>query len=152
MSIIRKLPTGIPDFEDLHINNYAREVKTQYPYHLVMNGNDPFHDDKRDFFDAVYEVVRLIPHGRVTSYGAIARATGSAQSSRLVGTAMSLCRLLPDIIPAHRVVNSSGLLTGKHHFGTANEMQKLLESEGIIVVNDRVKDFKKVFWNPIKEL
>ena len=105
-----------------------------------------------DFFDAVYEVVKCIPRGRVTSYGAIARAVGSAQSSRLVGVAMSLCHLLPDKIPAHRVVNSSGLLTGKHHFGIDNEMQKLLESEGLTVINDRVGNFKGLFWNPIEEL
>ena len=119
---------------------------------MVKMENNPFGNDKSDFFDAAYEVVRRIPRGRVTSYGAIARAIGSAQSSRLVGTAMSLCRLLPDVIPAHRVVNSSGLLTGKHRFGADDEMRKLLEDEGVIVVNDRVKDFKNIFWDPVKEL
>lgn len=103
------------------------------------------------FFEDVFEVVRLIPKGRVTSYGAIARYLGSAKSSRLVGYAMNASHMLPDI-PAHRVVNRNGLLTGKHHFATPNRMQVLLESEGIKVKNDQVVDFKTRFWDPNLEL
>lgn len=100
----------------------------------------------------MYEVVKLIPHGRVTSYGAIARALGSAQSSRMVGWAMNACHSYDKRIPAHRVVNHSGLLTGKFHFKTPDTMRKLLEKEGVKVVNDKVKDFKKLFWDPCEEL
>lgn len=103
------------------------------------------------FFEDVYEVVKLIPKGRVTSYGAIAKYLGSAKSSRLVGYAMNAAHTLPDV-PAHRVVNRIGLLTGKHHFGSSDEMQKLLEADGIKVKDDQVIDFEKLFWNPIQEL
>ncbi len=103
------------------------------------------------FFEDVYEVVKLIPKGRVTSYGAIAKYLGSAKSSRLVGYAMNAAHILPDI-PAHRVVNRIGLLTGKHHFGSSDKMQKLLEAEGIKVKDDCVVDFEKLFWNPMTEL
>ncbi len=104
------------------------------------------------FFEQAYEVVKLIPYGRVTSYGAIARALGSAQSSRMVGWAMNVCHEHIQNIPAHRVVNHSGLLTGQHHFGTPNVMQTLLENEGVKVKNNKVVDFKKVFWDPMQEL
>lgn len=105
-----------------------------------------------NFFDRVYEVVKLIPPGRVTSYGAIARYLGSAQSSRMVGWAMNQSHSQPGFIPAHRVVNRIGLLTGKHHFQGTRVMEELLRSEGVIIENDQVKDFKKVFWDPQKEL
>ncbi len=104
------------------------------------------------FFEQVYELVKLIPRGRVTSYGAIARALGSAQSSRMVGWAMNVCHQYETNIPAHRVVNRCGLLTGQHHFGTPNVMQALLENEGVRVKNNKVVDFKSVFWNPMQEL
>lgn len=100
----------------------------------------------------MYELVKLIPRGRVTSYGAIARALGSAQSSRMVGWAMNVCHEYVSNIPAHRVVNHSGLLTGQHHFGAPNIMQTLLENEGVEVKNNKVVNFKKVFWNPMEEL
>ena len=105
------------------------------------------------FFDKVYDVVRLIPHGRVTSYGAIAEFLGSKGSARMVGWAMNASHSAKENIPAHRVVNRHGLLTGKHHFGTPTIMQQLLESEGIEVVDDQVMDFDKYFWDPsdIKE-
>jgi methylated-DNA-protein-cysteine methyltransferase-like protein len=103
------------------------------------------------FFEQVWEVAKLIPYGRVTSYGAIARALGSAQSSRMVGWAMNAAHGQSDI-PAHRVVNRNGLLTGKMHFGAPNEMQRRLQAEGIKVKNDKVVEFDKLFWNPIKEL
>ena len=99
------------------------------------------------FFGQVYEVVRLIPYGRVTSYGAIARYLGSAQSSRMVGWALNSSHNLPDV-PAHRVVNRNGLLTGKRHFSGVTLMQQLLENEGITVEDDCIVNFKKLFWNP----
>ena len=101
----------------------------------------------KNFFEDVYHVVRLIPEGRVTSYVAIARYLGSGLSARMVGWAMNAVHTVPDV-PAHRVVNQKGILTGKHHFGINNEMQLLLESEGIEIENDAVKDFKTHFWNP----
>ncbi len=100
----------------------------------------------------VYQVVRLIPKGRVTSYGAIAAYLGAKTSSRLVGYAMYGAGSAKPKVPAHRVVNSSGLLSGKHHFDTPFKMQELLEKEKISVKNDKVVDFKKVFWDPSKEL
>ncbi len=107
--------------------------------------------DRYSFFESVYEIVRLIPKGRVCSYGAIARYLGSAGSARMVGWAMNQAHQYPDI-PAHRVVNRQGLLTGKHHFGSPTAMQDMLQAEGIVVENDQVKDFEKLFWNPLVEL
>ena len=106
---------------------------------------------KKDFYRDVYDVVRLIPKGRVTSYGAIAAYLGSKQSSRLVGWAMNASHALDDV-PAHRVVNRNGFLSGKHHFETSNQMQHLLEKEGLKVIHDKVVDFEKYFWNPSLEL
>lgn len=105
-----------------------------------------------DFYDRVYEVVRLIPAGKVTSYGAIATYLGTAQSSRLVGWAMNNAGLQFPYVPAHRVVNRNGLLTGKHHFGSSTIMQELLDAEGIQVIDDQIIDFEKHFWNPMTEL
>jgi methylated-DNA-protein-cysteine methyltransferase-like protein len=104
------------------------------------------------FFTKVYEVTRQIPCGRVTSYGAIAKYLGAPGSARMVGWAMNNSHHLPDYIPAHRVVNRNGLLTGKHHFPGENTMKELLESEGIKVNNDQIIDFQKHFWNPNQEL
>ena len=104
------------------------------------------------FYEKVYEVARLIPPGKVTSYGAIAAYLGSAQSSRMVGWAMNNAHVQEPYVPAQRVVNRNGLLTGKHHFGTPTAMQELLEAEGITVVDDQVCDFEKHFWNPMTEL
>jgi methylated-DNA-protein-cysteine methyltransferase related protein len=104
------------------------------------------------FFEKVYEVARLVPYGRVTSYGAIAAYLGSRMSARMVGWAMNKCHLHPFPVPAHRVINRQGMLTGKHHFGGHDIMQQLLESEGVEVVNDRVVRFKDLFWDPAKEL
>ena len=104
-------------------------------------------DAKSDFFQRVYAVVRRIPYGRVTTYGAIARAVGSPQSSRTVGYAMNASHSLPDV-PAHRVVNRSGVLTGKHHFAGSNTMQRLLEQEGVEVREDRVVQFDQLLWLP----
>jgi len=102
-----------------------------------------------DFFSKVYEVVKLIPPGRVTSYGAIAACLGTPGSARMVGWAMNASHHSSDFIPAHRVVNRNGLLTGKHHFEPPSAMQELLESEGILVVDEQIVDFKRVFWDPI---
>ena len=104
------------------------------------------------FFEQVYAVARLIPKGRVTSYGAIARYLGTTRSSRMVGWAMNGAHNVKPKVPAHRVVNRIGLLTGKHHFGSPNAMKQLLEKEGIKVRKDQVVDFKKIFWDPSSEL
>jgi methylated-DNA-protein-cysteine methyltransferase-like protein len=105
-----------------------------------------------DFFTKVYGVVKLVPPGRVTSYGAIARYLGAPGASRMVGWAMNASHHSVEFIPAHRVVNRNGLLTGKHHFDTPLAMQELLESEGIVVKNEKVEDFKRLFWDPVGEL
>ena len=105
-----------------------------------------------DFFKMVFEVVKLIPKGKVTSYGAIAKYLGAAGSSRMVGWAMNASHSHKPKVPAHRVVNRNGLLTGKHHFGDPKQMQLLLEKEGIKVKNDKVINFEKHFWDPMKEL
>ncbi|PKH49781.1 cysteine methyltransferase [Tenacibaculum sp. Bg11-29] len=103
-----------------------------------------------NFFEKVYEIARLIPYGRVTSYGAIATYLGAARSARMVGWAMNNSSAKE--VPAHRVVNRIGLLTGKQHFDGTNLMQQLLESEGIVVVNNQIQNFETIFWNPTKEL
>lgn len=119
---------------------------TQFPYFYRMSAAS------NDFYQNVYEVVRLIPPGRVTSYGAIARYLGSARSSRLVGWAMNASHALADPVPAHRVVNRIGLLTGKHFFSSPNRMQELLEAEGVVIEEDQVQQFDRIFWNPAQEL
>ncbi len=108
-------------------------------------------EKNKDFFQQVYAVVKLIPKGRVTSYGAIAKYLSSPQASRMVGWAMNAAHLDKNI-PAHRVVNRNGLLTGKMHFSTPTKMQELLEKEGIKVKKDQVVDFEKKFWDPNIEL
>jgi methylated-DNA-protein-cysteine methyltransferase-like protein len=105
-----------------------------------------------NFYEQVYEIAWLIPKGRVTSYGAIAKSLGAAKSSRMVGHAMLYAGMAHPNVPAHRVVNSSGLLTGKFHFSPPELMEELLEKEGIEVKNDKVVNFKKVFWNPLEEI
>ncbi|MEN9421013.1 MAG: MGMT family protein [Crocinitomicaceae bacterium] len=105
----------------------------------------------KDFFQDVYDVVRLIPEGRVTSYGAIANYLGAKQAARMVGWAMNASHALSDV-PAHRVVNRVGLLSGKNHFENPMHMEELLAKEGIIVENDQIQNFEKVFWDPSIEL
>jgi len=105
-----------------------------------------------DFFTRVYDVTRCIPYGRVTSYGAIAKYLGSGRSARMVGWALNASHSSMDFIPAHRVVNRNGLLTGKHHFGNSSTMSQLLENEGIIVEGDRIINFREKFWDPLTEL
>lgn len=107
---------------------------------------------EKDFFQRVYEVVRLIPKGRVTNYGSIATYLGTGLSSRMVGWAMNAAHHQIPAVPAHRVVNRNGILTGKHHFSTQTMMQELLEAEGLKIKNDKIVDFEKYFWNPITEL
>ncbi|MCA1965635.1 MAG: MGMT family protein [Flavobacterium sp.] len=103
-----------------------------------------------NFFERVYEIVRQIPEGKVTSYGAIAKALGAARSVRMVGWAMNASHNLEDV-PAHRVVNRIGMLSGKHHFEGTNLMQQLLENEGVKVVDNQIIDFDTHFWNPIQD-
>lgn len=112
----------------------------------------PKANDENDFFSKVYEVTLLIPPGRVTSYGAIARYLGTGRSARMVGWALNVCHTRPDFIPAHRVVNRNGLLTGKRHFGNSSTMAQLLGNEGIDVEDDQIVDFGEKFWDPAKEL
>lgn len=111
-----------------------------------MSAKDPH------FFDLVYQVVRLIPKGRVTSYGAIGKYLGTGKSARMVGWAMNASHTAKPKVPAHRVVNRNGLLTGKPHFNPPEKMQELLEKEGIKVQHDQIIDFAKHFWDPAKEL
>lgn len=108
--------------------------------------------DKDTFFDKVYAVARRIPAGRVTSYGAIAQYLGMKGSSRMVGYAMNACGTAYPPVPAHRVVNRNGMLSGKHHFPSENLMQQMLESEGLSVEDDKVVDFRSVFWDPSVEM
>ena len=124
------------------------------PYFAFMkSGKEPTHT-QRNFFQDVHEVVRLVPPGRVTTYGAIAHYLGARHGARMVGYA--LIAAVParglEQVPAQRVVNRQGLLTGRHHFATPTAMQEALEAEGVRVVDDQVQDFKKVFWDPAQEL
>jgi methylated-DNA-protein-cysteine methyltransferase-like protein len=105
----------------------------------------------KELVNQVYEIVRMIPKGKVTSYGAIAKCIGLKSGARWVGWVMNLSHAYPDV-PAHRVVNSKGLLTGKHHFGLGNEMQLLLEAEGIRIIEDKVQNYKALFWDPFNEI
>lgn len=118
--------------------------KTVQPLKQVLPSGKADHS----FFEQVYAVVRSIPKGRVTSYGAIANFLGTKMSARMVGWAMNAAHTVHPTIPAHRVVNRMGLLTGKMHFGTPTLMQELLEKEGIAVEDDTVKNFDQLFWDP----
>lgn len=107
---------------------------------------------EESFFELVHEVARQIPRGRVTSYGAIAACLGAKSSARMVGWAMNGSHRAKPKVPAHRVVNRNGMLTGKYHFDSPTQMEEALKKEGINVKNDTVVDFKKLFWDPAKEL
>jgi methylated-DNA-protein-cysteine methyltransferase related protein len=111
---------------------------------LTLNGDS--------FFGKVYQVARLIPYGRITTYGAIAEYLGTRGSARMVGWAMNQSHSQKEYVPAHRVVNRKGILSGKHHFGGSTVMQQLLENEGIIVIDDVIQDFDKLFWSPAENL
>ena len=119
---------------------------------MPKSKNPPAKTDNSGFFERVYTITRLIPYGRVTSYGAIAKSIGSPGASRMVGWALNNCHTLDETIPAHRVVNRTGLLSGKHHFRHPELMQQLLESEGISVIDDKVVDFEQLFWEPNSNL
>ena len=125
------------------------EIKWLNTFH--NNYSHPKMKESDNFFEKVYKVARKIPFGRVTSYGAIGAYLGAAKSARMVGWAMNKAHNLEDV-PAHRVVNKKGLLTGKHHFDGTNLMQQLLENEGIVVIENQIQDLEKVFWNPMDEL
>ncbi len=125
----------------------SRKKTSEKPKRVTPSGR------KEDsFFELVYQVARQIPKGRVTSYGAIATCLGTRLSARMVGWAMNGAHQVRPKIPAHRVVNRNGMLSGKHHFGEPDAMQRLLEKEGIKVKDDTVVDFKKLFWDPSEEL
>ena len=115
--------------------------------HILPSGKK-----EKDFFQQVYDVVRLVPKGRVTSYGAIAAFLGTRLSARMVGWAMNAAHNVKPKVPAHRVVNRNGMLTGKHHFATPTQMEALLAKEKIKIKNDTVVDFEKVFWDPLVEV
>lgn len=104
------------------------------------------------FFEQVFHVVRQVPKGRVTSYGAVAAALGTKLSARMVGWAMNISHQVTPKVPAHRVINRKGLLTGKMHFAYPEQMQELLEKEGVKVVDDKVQDFETLYWDPSVEL
>lgn len=108
--------------------------------------------NKENIYDVIYDIVRAIPKGRVTSYGAIAAAIGAKSGARLVGYAMNHCACIKPKVPAHRVVNRKGVLTGKHHFETPTKMEDLLKKEGVKVKDDQVIDYEKLFWDPSQEL
>lgn len=108
--------------------------------------------DKESIYEAIYDVVRAVPAGRVTSYGAVAASIGAASGARLVGYAMNQCHGVVPAVPAHRVVNRNGMLTGKHHFSPPELMQQLLAQEGVAVQDDKVSDFVVLFWDPAVEL
>jgi methylated-DNA-protein-cysteine methyltransferase-like protein len=109
-------------------------------------------EKNKDYFDSVYQVVRLIPKGRVTSYGAIANYLGTKSGARMVGWAMNASHQQAEYVPAHRVVNRNGMLSGKHHFPADRPMQQSLESEGILVKEDQILNFKAIYWDPSIEL
>ena len=108
--------------------------------------------ENNNFFARVYEVTKLIPYGRITSYGAIARFLGSGRSARMVGWALNNSHNKTEFVPAHRVVNRNGLLTGKYHFGNSTTMEQLLQNEGIIIEDDQIINFREKFWDPNNEL
>jgi len=108
--------------------------------------------EKDNLYENIYELVRCIPRGRVSSYGAIAAAIGLKSGARVVGYAMNNSHAAKPNVPAHRVVNRNGLLTGKHHFNPPEVMQLLLEAEGIVIIDDQVQNFASLFWDPLKEL
>ena len=112
----------------------------------------PSGESDDNFFSLVFEVARQIPKGRVTSYGAIAAALGTKSSARMVGWAMNGCHRVRPKVPAHRVVNRNGMLTGKFHFDPPGMMEKLLKKEGVKVKKDQVVDFKNLFWDPLESL
>ena len=125
----------------------AKSTK-QKPSNNKLNTVNPSGKKEHSFFELVFEVVRQVPKGRVTTYGAVANCLGTKLSARMVGWAMNGAHRVRPKVPAHRVINRNGMLSAKHHFATPNQMQELLEKEGIKVIDDTVVDFKKLFWDP----
>lgn len=107
---------------------------------------------KSDIYEAIYEIVRLVPEGRVTTFGHIAKAIGMRSGARMVGYALNNCHTVSPEVPAHRVLNRNGLLSGKHHFGPPDAMQKALEKEGVKIIDDTAVDFEKLLWDPSIEI
>jgi methylated-DNA-protein-cysteine methyltransferase-like protein len=140
--------------EQGEVDGYQLTVNSQLSTNSREQGTGTREQGKggRNFFEDVFEVVRLIPPGRVTNYGSIAKYLGSGLSSRMVGWAMNASHIAHPPVPAQRVVNRNGMLTGKHHFATPTLMQELLEKEGIKIEKDKVVDFKNIFWDPAVEL
>jgi len=140
--------------EQGEVDGYQLMVNSQLSTNSREQGTGTREQGKggRNFFEDVFEVVRLIPPGRVTNYGSIAKYLGSGLSSRMVGWAMNASHIAHPPVPAQRVVNRNGMLTGKHHFATPTLMQELLEKEGIKIEKDKVVDFKNIFWDPAVEL
>jgi methylated-DNA-protein-cysteine methyltransferase-like protein len=126
----------------------TKSIKKEEPLRTV----NPSGRKEQSFFELVYEVARQIPYGRVTSYGAIAACLGTKLSARMVGWAMNGADKVNPTVPAHRVVNRVGLLSGKHHFNPPDKMEKLLRKEGIQVKDDAIVNFKEKFWNPLEEV
>ena len=126
--------------------------KNNVPARVKLSSVSPSGKKDESFFTLVYDVVRQIPRGRVTSYGAIAACLGTRSSARMVGWAMNGAHRIKPKVPAHRVVNRLGILSGKHHFSPPGMMEKLLKKEGIKVKNDQVINFKELFWDPVNEL
>jgi tRNA (guanine-N7-)-methyltransferase len=161
-----KLPLlfATQDLYDDHVEEFALGIQTYYekqfvaenlPIHYMefrLPSGKPIREPDDDFYKRVYLLVRQVPAGRVTTYGAIARFLGSPQSARMVGWAMNNSHTREEYVPAHRVVNRTGQLTGKHHFGGPRVMQELLESEGIRIVDDQIIDFSRLLWDPSQEL
>jgi methylated-DNA-protein-cysteine methyltransferase-like protein len=130
----------------------AAKKKTGSPAREKLTAIKPSGSKDDSFFDLVHEIARQIPRGRVTSYGAIAACLGTRLSARMVGWAMLAAPAAKKPVPAHRVVNRVGLLTGKHHYNPPGRMQELLEKDGVTVIDDKVVNFAKLFWDPAKEL
>ena len=127
-------------------------MASKKPIEQKLKSVTPSGKQEESFFEQVFDVVRQIPKGRVTSYGAIAAALGTKMSARMVGWAMNSAHNIKPKVPAHRVVNRLGLLTGKMHFAYPEQMQELLEKEGVKVIDDQVQEFGKKFWDPGDEL
>lgn len=127
-------------------------AKSKNPAHQSLKSVTPSGGKDQSFFEQVFDVVRQVPKGRVTTYGAVAAALGTKGSARMVGWAMNTAHIITPKVPAQRVVNRNGMLSGKMHFATPTYMQELLEKEGIKVEDDRVVNFEKLFWNPAAEL
>jgi len=137
--------------EPVSKKNRTNANKTASPdTEKMLNKIQPSGKREESFFELVYEVARQIPYGRVTSYGAIAACLGTKLSARMVGWAMNGADKVNPTVPAHRVVNRVGLLSGKHHFKPPGKMEKLLKKEGILVKDDVIVDFKEKFWDPSK--